>query len=155
MNSAQRTPRCRRVQRVAQHSYNGAMAMILILAAALAIGWFWNDTLQARERVLSLCGRACEDVEVQFLDETVALKRLGLGRNRRGYLALRRTYQFEFSADGRDRWHGRAVLLGRKLEALQMERGEGVTILRDAGQARVIPFPGVTAETARGERHPR
>jgi hypothetical protein len=99
-------------------------ALILVLVA-----WLWNDTLKAREQLLSRCRRACRDMNVQFLDETVACRRVRLKRSARGQLALARTYTFEFSADGKDRWPGRAVLLGRKIETLQMEGPEGVTIL--------------------------
>jgi hypothetical protein len=115
------------------------MGLIFILIAVAAAGWFWNDTLRARERVLMLCQQACAETNVQLLDETVALKRLGSGRGSRGHLTLRRTYQFEFSIDGQDRRHGRAILLGRKLESLQMDRGDGVTILNGRGGNVVHP----------------
>ncbi|HET6656247.1 MAG TPA: DUF3301 domain-containing protein [Gammaproteobacteria bacterium] len=104
------------------------MGIILVIAAAVAIGWLWNDTLVARERVLRYCRRALDDLELQLLDETVAVHRVALRRNRHGRIAIARTYEFEFSADGRDRWPGRAVLLGRALETLQIETAEGVTI---------------------------
>lgn len=105
--------------------------MILILAAALATGWFWSDTLRARESMLRRCHRACDQLNVQLLDETVAVRRIGIGRTSRGRIALRRTYEFEFSADGEDRWPGRAILLGQVLETLQMEAPHGVTIMND------------------------
>lgn len=113
------------------------MEMLLVIAAALAAGWLWNDTLKARERVLLRCRRACDEINVQLLDETVALKRLGLKRKPGGQVALRRTYQFEFSVDGSDRWSGRAVLLGRTLESLQLDGPGGVTIFNAGG---VVPF---------------
>lgn len=107
--------------------------MILILAAALAIGWFWSDTLRARESMLRRCRRACEELNLQLLDETVAVRRIGAGRTHGGRIALRRTYEFEFSADGEDRWPGRAILLGQVLEMLQMEAPDGVTIMNGPG----------------------
>ncbi|HET7371556.1 MAG TPA: DUF3301 domain-containing protein [Gammaproteobacteria bacterium] len=104
------------------------MGIILIILAAVAIGWLWNDTLVTRERVLRRCRRALDELNLQLLDETVAVRRVSLRRNRRGHIAIARSYQFEFSTDGRDRWPGRAVLLGHVLETLQIETAEGVTI---------------------------
>ncbi|HET7588062.1 MAG TPA: DUF3301 domain-containing protein [Gammaproteobacteria bacterium] len=104
------------------------MGIILVIVAAVAIAWLWNDTLVAREHVLRHCRRALDGLDLQLLDETVAVHRVGLRRNGRGQIAISRTYEFEFSANGTDRWPGRAVLLGRALESLQIETAEGITI---------------------------
>jgi hypothetical protein len=105
------------------------VGIILVIVAVVAIGWFWNDTLKAREWMLRRCRRALDELDMQLLDETVAIRRVGLRRNRNGRIAVSRTYHFEFSADGRDRWPGRAVLLGRLLETLQLESPDGITIV--------------------------
>ncbi|HET8552436.1 MAG TPA: DUF3301 domain-containing protein [Gammaproteobacteria bacterium] len=110
------------------------MGIILVIVIAVATGWLWNDTLKAREQMLARCRRACNDLAMQLLDETVAVHRVGFGRTDRGRIALRRTYEFEFSADGKDRWAGRAILLGRRLEMLQMETPDGLTIVNGRGQ---------------------
>jgi hypothetical protein len=99
-----------------------------ILAAIFAVGaviWFWSDSLRAREQALRVCGAACRQLEVQFLDQTVAVYKLGLARDPRGRLRLRRFYGFEFSIDGVDRYRGQAVLLGHALELLQMDHPDG------------------------------
>jgi hypothetical protein len=126
------------------------MSALLIILAAVAAIWFWNDTLNARERMLARCRAACEEIGVQLLDETVALKRLGVARNRHGRVAIRRRYQFEFSADGQDRWPGHATLLGLRVESLQLEGPDGLTIL---GAGRVLPFPGQAAAITSERRH--
>lgn len=110
------------------------MGIILVIVIVVAVGWLWNDTLKAREQMLARCRRACSELNMQLLDETVAVHRVGLGRTTRGRIALRRTYDFEFSADGADRWPGRAILLGRRLETLQMETPEGLTIVNGRAQ---------------------
>ena len=76
-----------------------ALAIILILAG----GFFWIDSLRARERALAAGRGACERYDVQLLDETVQFAQLRLGRDDEGRLRLRRTYTFEFSDTGNNR----------------------------------------------------
>ncbi len=111
--------------------YSSTLAIIaLILIAALI--WFWSDSLKSRERMTSTCSRICNDMHLQFLDETVALVRLRLKRAVSGRLAWQRTYVFEFSESGSDRWRGNALLTGQKVESVQLENPNGVTILSAA-----------------------
>ena len=109
----------------------GLLALILIAA----IAWFWSDSLRARESMTATCTRICQDMHLQFLDETVALTRLRVTRAPSGNLAWRRWYVFEFSESGADRWKGRALLIGRRVESVQLENPQGVTILGGATSA--------------------
>lgn len=83
------------------------------------IGWFWLDSLRAREIATGICRSACEQRRVQFLDQTVALWRLGL-RWGAGGVRLRRIYQFEFSEGGVGRRRGYLVLTGMHLEEISL-----------------------------------
>jgi hypothetical protein len=94
-----------------------ALAIILILAG----GFFWIDSLRARERALAAGRGACERYGVQLLDETVQFAQLRLGRDDEGRLRLRRTYTFEFSDTGNNRRHGAIVMLGAQLQDMQLE----------------------------------
>jgi hypothetical protein len=92
-------------------------AIVLLVAGGL----FWMDSLQARERAL-LAGRsACERYGVQLLDETVQFARLRLARNDTGELRLQRSYTFEFSDTGDNRRQGVILMLGGRLQDLQLE----------------------------------
>lgn len=102
---------------------------LLVLAALAALGWFWSDSLRARESMTAACTRICQDMHLQFLDETVALARLRLARAPGGNLTWRRLYVFEFSESGADRWKGRAQLIGRRVESVQLDNPQGITIL--------------------------
>jgi len=90
-------------------------AILLLLLA----GWSWLNMLRAREMALGLARRACERYQVQFLDQTVALRGLRLRWTREG-LRLRRQYRFEFSEEGTGRRSACLVLLGLRLETLDM-----------------------------------
>lgn len=98
--------------------------MILELAAiafVLAAAYLWFDSLRAREHAVAAGRAACARYGVQLLDETVAFTRLRLARDEAGRLRLRRTYVFEFSETGDNRRHGAIVMLGARLEDLQLE----------------------------------
>jgi len=88
------------------------LALLLIL---LAIGWFWLDSLNKRERAILLGSELAARTRLQLLDETVACSRIWLGRNRRGHVQFLRTYEFDVSASGNDRLHCHLMLLGDQL----------------------------------------
>jgi len=94
-----------------------AFALVLAVAGAL----FWLDSLRARERAVAAGRAACGRYDLQFLDDTVSFTRLRLARDEEGQVKLRRTYAFEFSDTGNNRRHGAIVMLGARLEALELE----------------------------------
>lgn len=104
------------------------MSIFIFIAGLLAIAWFWQDSLKSRERAIKAAAIACREIDAQLLDQTVALKKLKLARTEAGHLNLRRIYEFEFSLAGYERLHGRAYMLGQKLEQVQLDRAEGTVI---------------------------
>lgn len=107
------------------------MLELSILLLLVASGWFWMDSLQARDAALDAARRACEAENVQLLDWTVAVRKLRLGRDEDGRVRVRRTYEFEFSDTGNNRIGGSLTLLGRQLLAIRLP-------LLDAPPANVI-----------------
>jgi len=97
------------------------MLDLLLVLSFAALGWFWFDSLRAIEAARHAGKDACNRAGVQFLDDTVASIALALGRDDLGRMALRRTYRFEFSDTGDNRLEGRVILLGAKLETVEME----------------------------------
>ncbi len=93
--------------------------LFILLLAALA--GFWLDSLRALETARHAGKRACTSAGVQFLDDTVTVTALALKRNAVGQLAIRRTYRFEFSDTGDNRLEGTLVLLGARVESVEME----------------------------------
>jgi len=94
---------------------------LLLMLAFAALGWFWFDSLRAIEVARTAGKSACNRSGVQFLDDTVASIALALGRDEMGRTVLRRTYRFEFSDTGDNRLEGRVILLGAKVETVEME----------------------------------
>ena len=93
------------------------MSNLLAVFFLLLLGWFWLDTMRAREIATEICKTACRQRELQFLDQTVALRRLGLAWPSEG-LRLRRVYRFDFSEEGVGRRSGYLVMRGMTLEDL-------------------------------------
>jgi hypothetical protein len=87
------------------------------LFVILALGWFWLDSLRAREIALGICRAACGQRGLQLLDQAVAMRRLGITWGAQG-LRLRRVYRFDFSEEGVGRRSGHLVLRGMDLEEL-------------------------------------
>lgn len=111
------------------------MGSLLAIVALAVIVLVWVDSLRARERAVSSCAEACRRMDVQFLDQTVALSRIGIARGSGRALAIRRRYVFEFSTNGSDRRHGCAELLGPEVHYVQLDHPDGSTILDPAASA--------------------
>ena len=94
---------------------------LLFLLLLAALGWFWFDSLRALEIARKAGKRACDDANVQFLDDTVAGIALALVRDKSGRRMLRRTYRFEFSETGNTRLEGQLIVLGDRIESVTME----------------------------------
>lgn len=99
------------------------MSEILWFLALGLLGWYWWDAMRAKEAGMRAARRACERHNLQLLDDTVALGRLRVGRNRRGQLQWRRYYQFEFTRDDELRSHGTVEMLGMRVNNLTLELG--------------------------------
>lgn len=93
----------------------------LALSGIAAAGWFWYDSMRARERAVRAGRGACEREGLQFLDDTVLCTRTRPTRDAEGRVTLRRVYTFEFSDDGQRRRAGSIVVVGDRLESLEME----------------------------------
>jgi len=91
------------------------------LAAIALLGWWWYDSMRARERALVVAGAACGRDGLQLLDETVECVNTWPARDDDGRFVLRRTYRFEFSDDGNNRRAGTVVILGTAVESVHLE----------------------------------
>lgn len=96
------------------------MLELSILAALAGGGWFWWDSLQAREAANAAIRPACRARGLLFLDDTVALAALRPARNEDGRLQVRRVFRFEFSDTGDNRRKGSVTLLGARVVGLDL-----------------------------------
>jgi hypothetical protein len=100
------------------------MVEISVLTAFAAGGWFWWDSLQAREAANAAIRLACRARCLLFLDDTVALAGLRPARNVEGRMQLRRVYRFEFSDTGNNRRAGSVTLQGSRIVGIDLSAAE-------------------------------
>jgi len=92
---------------------------LAISALLITIGWLFLDSLRAQEKAIVICSKACNERNVQLLDQTVSLHRVGIRWGTEG-VRLRRIYRFDYSDDGENRHTGHLILVGIRQEELSM-----------------------------------
>lgn len=91
------------------------------LALVALLGLLWWQEQRAREVALRHARRECAAMDLQLLDETVALRALRLGSDRSGRKRLWRRYGFEFSSTGDERYGGEVCTLGLQVVAFRVD----------------------------------
>ena len=105
-------------------------SLILLMIAGAAAFAFWNSSRAAAERAEALGRNACRAADVQWLDQSVHATGLRVCRLANGWLGFERSFRFEYSRDGSDRYSGRLVLRGDQLVAFTGPTEASVTALR-------------------------
>lgn len=94
---------------------------LILIALLLGAYLYWFNGQQAKEFALKAVRAHCHNLEVQMLDEYVALSRIQIKREETGKIRLLRTFLFEFSSTGNERYNGACMMLGKRVESIQME----------------------------------
>lgn len=92
----------------------------LCFALITAAYWWWR-AYAVKEAALRSVRSHCKSFNVQLLDDSVVLRGLWFKRDARGNLRVRRSYVFEFTSTGDERYHGCVVMLGPAIESIQLE----------------------------------
>ena len=82
----------------------------LVLAALVGGFGLWLDTLRARDLALTVARQQTARLNLQLLDDTVALESTRVVRTGSGWLALARRFRFEFTETGDNRREGMVFL---------------------------------------------
>ncbi len=91
----------------------------LSLTALACYAWWLN--LKRRESATHAVRKYCKREGVQLLDESIALEKIRLARDRdTGRLTLVRHYQFYFTSTGDERYSGRICMQGRHLQTIEL-----------------------------------
>ncbi len=97
------------------------MVDLIFIVLLLLLGVYWSSAMKTREIALSVAKRHCQKMDVLLLDEYVALTGQWLKRDECGKIKAWRSYQFEFSSTGDERYHGKIVMLGVRVLSIQLE----------------------------------
>lgn len=114
---------------------------LLPFLVMLLLAWIWLDGARAREFATTLAKRYCDNRDLQFLDDTVSLARIGLRWTKDG-LRVRRMFRFDFSLEGVGRRTGYVLMLGIRLESID----DG---LPQADDEEAVPTPPVASDEER------
>ncbi|MES2867949.1 MAG: DUF3301 domain-containing protein [Pseudomonadota bacterium] len=87
----------------------GNMFVLMLLATGAA--WLWHNH-GLRERALERVKQHCKKLDIELLDENVALKKIGLIADANGRKRLARVYNFEFTVTGEQRHTGTITQFG-------------------------------------------
>ena len=90
-------------------------SLILLMIAGAAGYAFWNASRAAAEAASHHSRKACQDAQVQWLDQSVHAIGIVPCRLPNGWLGFERSFRFEYSRDGIDRQIGKLVLRGDRL----------------------------------------
>ncbi len=97
------------------------MIDLLLIVLLVAVCLLWSNSLAARELALNAVKSYCLKMDVQLLDDYVALTGLWPKRNIQGKIQAWRSYTFEFSSTGHERYNGKIIILGHVVESIVLE----------------------------------
>lgn len=95
-------------------------AVFWLFFVVLVVYYGWS-AFKVKEVAYAAARRHCKEVDVQILDQSVYLRRVWFKRNERGALSLWRVFHFDFTATGDDRYQGRVIVLGSRVNMVQLE----------------------------------
>lgn len=94
------------------------LAWLFLFAFA---GWYWWKSREVKEVALAAAKRHCQQMDVMLLDEAVYLRGFWFKRDLNGRIRVWRRFMFEFSTTGEHRYLGRVIMLGWRVESVQLD----------------------------------
>ncbi len=77
--------------------------------------------MKAREIALRAAKAYCQKTDLFLLDDYVALNAQWVKRDEYGKMKAWRSYQFEFSSTGHERYNGKVIMLGDKVINIMLD----------------------------------
>jgi len=99
----------------------GYLFKLLVTGAVIFAVVIWWKNQGFKQMALKLAQRRCEELGLQLLDQSVALRGFKFVRNPSGQWVARRRFVFEFTSTGDERYQGSIELLGNRLLNLELE----------------------------------
>ena len=91
-----------------------------LFVACFAI-WYWWRAKAIKDYVLSAAKNHCQHMDVMLLDDAVYLRGLWFKRDRQGQLRVWRRFLFDFTTTGEERYLGRIIMLGQRVEHIELQ----------------------------------
>jgi len=133
-------------------------SLFLLMCAGAGVAWLWHAH-GVRERALRLVKRHCQRLDLQLLDDTVALQGLKWLPDARGRRSLARVYAFEFTVTGEQRHRGSIRMFGNHPGGIELDpypcaraAAEGGTLHEQAPEAPRLPGQVIDLDQWKRER---
>ncbi|GAA3919773.1 DUF3301 domain-containing protein [Litoribacillus peritrichatus] len=94
---------------------------LFVLFILIMILSYWWKSRGHKEIAYRAAKQYCVNMDLELLDQAVALRGLWFKRDEDGRLKAWRSYIFEFSSDGESRYQGRVITLGNKILKIELE----------------------------------
>lgn len=94
--------------------------LLWILLICLGVLYWWS-AYGIKQLALQATKVYCKKMELQMLDESIALRRISLKRDQWGRLKLLRFFNFEFASIGDERYRGTITMHGRHCVDIRLE----------------------------------
>jgi len=94
---------------------------IVLMALGAFILHYWWQSGEYKNRALALALQHCQQLNLQLLDQSMVIRSYWPVRDTQGRWRIRRRYQFEFTSTGHQRYSGNLVLMGFKLDSMNLE----------------------------------
>lgn len=94
---------------------------IILLALIGFVLHYWWQSGEFKGRALKLAAQYCQQHDLQLLDQSMVITGYWPSRNSRKVWVIRRTYEFEFTSTGHQRYRGKLTLMGFQLDTLELE----------------------------------
>jgi hypothetical protein len=94
---------------------------IFLISLICLICVYWFNAQKTKEIALEAAREHCLTLDVQMLDGYVALNGIRLKRDKLRKIQLQRSFLFEFSSTGNERYNGILLMLGDRVESIYME----------------------------------
>ncbi|WP_273203209.1 DUF3301 domain-containing protein [Marinobacter subterrani] len=91
-----------------------------LFVAGFAI-WYWWRAKAIKDAVLQAAKRYCKSMDVMLLDDAVFLRGLWFKRDDQGRLRVWRRFLFDFTSTGEERYTGRIIMLGQRIQHMELE----------------------------------
>ncbi len=98
-----------------------ACSDLALIGLFIAFYFYWSSSQQVKEIAFQATRSYCDKMEIQMLDGYVALNKLRLSRDGSGKIRVWRSFLFEFTSTGEERYNGEITLLGRKILSIQLD----------------------------------
>lgn len=94
----------------------------IILIGLMLLGFlYWYKAQEIKEIAFNATRAHCLAMDVQMLDDYIATDGLSLVRDAAGAIHCRRSFLFEFASTGEKRYNGKIIMLGQRVESIDME----------------------------------